>query len=56
MGAGENRGVPARGMPIELARLPREARRKEDKTFVLLLTVQLRYIRYELKENLMMKR
>ena len=56
MGAGENRGVPARGMPIELASLPREARRKEDKTFVLLLTVQLRYIRYVLEENLMMKR
>jgi hypothetical protein len=50
VGAGENCGVPARGMPIELTRLPREARKKE-KSFVLLLTVQLRYVRYELKEN-----
>jgi hypothetical protein len=31
MEAGENRGVPEREMPIELARLPREARKKEEK-------------------------
>jgi hypothetical protein len=51
VGAGENCGVPARGMLIEVTRLPREARKKEEKSFVLLLTVQLRYVRYELKEN-----